>query len=300
MHRMAFTTMKLAIIARASLRILCFTSLLAMVPAFAADAPASKSASAAATRAAASNKDVIVSTRPMETEAEGTGVHGQLVVAPEILSPDTRTDLLYTITAEPLYGRVGLAGGGDEADFFKNKTSRLGYFAYRPQDGYVGQDSFAYTVRNETSGLVFKNTVEITVKPAPAIMLDKFEVGATRERSMNVRSVSLTTRPNTPVTQKVPSHEDFMSPSDRILVASPKVSYLLDEKAKSQNRHGQARSRHRPALLCAQPRLYRRGSIQVLYDRRKQRAPRRGECHFGQRRADPKREAHRGRSLAQP
>ncbi len=232
---MAFTTMKLAIIARASLRILCFTSLLAMVPAFAADAPASKSASAAATRAAASNKDVIVSTRPMETEAEGTGVHGQLVVAPEILSPDTRTDLLYTITAEPLYGRVGLAGGGDEADFFKNKTSRLGYFAYRPQDGYVGQDSFAYTVRNETSGLVFKNTVEITVKPAPAIMLDKFEVGATRERSMNVRSVSLTTRPNTPVTQKVPSHEDFMSPSDRILVASPKVSYLLDEKAKSQN-----------------------------------------------------------------
>ena len=232
---MAFTTMKLAIIARALLRILCFTSLLAMAPAFAADAPASKSASAAANRATASDKDAIVSTRPMETEAEGSGVHGQLVVAPEIITPDTRTDLIYTITAEPLYGRVGLAGGGDEADFFKNKTSRLGYFAYRPDDSYVGKDSFAYTVRNETSGLVFKNTVEINVKPAPAIMLEKFEVGASRERSMNVRGVVLTTRPNTPVTQKVPSHEDFMTPADRMIVASPKVSYLLDEKAKSQN-----------------------------------------------------------------
>ena len=232
---MAFTTMKLAIIARALLRILCFTSLLAMAPAFAAAAPASKSASAAANRATASDKDAIVSTRPMETEAEGSGVHGQLVVAPEIITPDTRTDLIYTITAEPLYGRVGLAGGGDEADFFKNKTSRLGYFAYRPDDSYVGKDSFAYTVRNETSGLVFKNTVEINVKPAPAIMLEKFEVGASRERSMNVRGVVLTTRPNTPVTQKVPSHEDFMTPADRMIVASPKVSYLLDEKAKSQN-----------------------------------------------------------------
>ncbi len=232
---MAFTTTNLAIIARASLRLLCCTSILAFRPAFAADAPAAKGDAAAANRAAARDKDAIVSTKPMETEAEGTGVHGQLVVAPEILTPDTLTDLTYTITEEPLYGRVGLAGGGDEADFFKNKTSRLGYFAYRPQDGYVGKDSFSYTVRNETSGLLFKSTVEITVKPAPAVMLEKFEVGASRERSMNVRSVELTTRPNSPVTQKLPSHEDFMTLADRLLIAAPKVSYLLDEKAKSQN-----------------------------------------------------------------
>jgi hypothetical protein len=171
----------------------------------------------------------------MEIEVEGTGAHGHLVVVPEILSADRRTDLIYTISAEPLHGRVGLAGGGEEADFFKTKTSRLGYFAYRPGEGYAGEDSFAYTVRNETSGLVFKNTVVITVKPPPAVMLDKFEVGASRVRSMNVRGVLLTTRPNTPVTHKIPSHEDFMSMNDRIGMADPKVSYLLDDKAKPQN-----------------------------------------------------------------
>src|SRR4029453_14247805 len=120
----------------------------------------------------------------------------------EIVSPDTRTDLVYTITAEPVYGRVGLSGGGEESDFFKNKTSRLGYFAYRPEEGYSGEDSFAYTVRNETSGLVYKKTVVIAVKPPPAVVMEKFEVGANRERSLNVRGVTLTTRPNTPVTQK--------------------------------------------------------------------------------------------------
>jgi hypothetical protein len=171
----------------------------------------------------------------MEIEAEGTGAHGQLVVIPEILSADTRTDLIFTISAEPLHGRVGLAGGGEEVDFFKTKTSRLGYFAYRPEEGYSGEDSFAYTVRNETSGLVFKNTVSVTVKPPAAVMLDKFEVGASRVRSMNVRAVSLTTRPNTPVTQKIPSHDDFMSPADRIGIAEPKIAYLLDDKAKPQN-----------------------------------------------------------------
>ena len=235
MRRMAFLPMSLRIISRAWRRVLCLVLILSIPCAFAADAPAPKSEPAApAAAATAAEKDAIVSTTPMTIEAEGTGVHGQLVVASEILSPDTRTDLIYAITAEPAYGRVGLAGG-DDADFFRNKTSRLGYFAYRPQEGYTGEDSFAYTVRNETSGLVFKNTVVITVKPPPAIVMPKFEVGATRERSLNVRGVTLTTRPNTPVSAKVPSHEDFMSPSDRMLIAGPKVSYVLDDKAKPQN-----------------------------------------------------------------
>jgi hypothetical protein len=212
--------------------------MLALLPAFAADTPAPK-ADAVAINRPDSDKDAIVSTTPMEIESEGAGAHGQLVVATEILSPDTRTNLIFTIAAEPLHGRVGLAGGGDERDFFKTKTSRLGYFAYRAEEGYAGEDSFAYTVRNETSGLVFKNTVVINVKPPPAVMLDKFEVGASRVRSMKVRDVSLTTRPNTPVTLKVPSHEDFMTPSDRVGIAAAKVSYLLDDKAKPQ--HGTAR-----------------------------------------------------------
>ncbi|MGH7945767.1 MAG: Ig-like domain-containing protein [Opitutaceae bacterium] len=228
--------MNLEITAREWPRALLFVLMMAIVPAFAADTPAPKSDSAAANRVASSDKNAIVSTTPMEIEAEAdTGAHGQLVVVSEILSPDTRTNLIYTISAEPLHGRVGLSGGGEEADFFKTKTSRLGYFAYQPEEGYAGEDSFAYTVRNETSGLVFRNTVVITVKPPPAVILEKFEVGASRVRSMNVRGVSLTTRPNTPVTHKVPSHEDFMSMTDRIGMADPKVSYRLDDKAKPQN-----------------------------------------------------------------
>jgi hypothetical protein len=231
----AFTPMNLEFTARKWLRIMCLLLTLARVPAFAAETPTPTS-DAATNRATPGDVDPIVSTTPMQIDAEGTGAHGELVVAPEILSSDTRNDLVYTITAEPLFGRVGLAGGGDEADFFKNKTSRLGYFAYRPlDDDYAGEDSFTYTVRNETSGLVFKNTVVITVKPPPAIVLQKLDVGASRERSTNVRGVSLTTRPNTPVTQKVPSHEDFMSPADRIGIAEPKISFLLDDKAKPQN-----------------------------------------------------------------
>jgi hypothetical protein len=235
MRRIAYTTMNSEMTIRHRSIGLCFVLMMALAPAFAADTPAPKSDSAAANRVTPRDSDAIVSTTPMEIEAEGTGAHGQLVVVADILSPDTRTNLIYTISAEPLHGRVGLSGGGDEADFFKTKTSRLGYFAYQPEEGYAGEDSFAYTVRNETTGLVFRNTVVITVKPPPAVMLDKFEVGATRVRSMNVRSVSLTTRPNTPVTHKVPSHEDFMPPTDRLLVADPKVSYLLDDKAKPQN-----------------------------------------------------------------
>jgi hypothetical protein len=233
---MAFPIKNLGLTDRAWPRVLCFLSMLAIVPAFGADAPAARSDSAAANRAAASDRDVIVSAMPMKVEADaGAGAHGQLVVVPEILSPDTRTDLVFMIAAEPLHGRVGLAGGGEGVDFLRNKTSRLGYFAYRPDEGYSGEDSFTYTVRNETSGLVFRNTVEITVKAAPAVMLEKFEVGASRVASMTVRSVTLTTRPNTPVTRKVPSHEDFMAPAERIGMADPKVSYLLDDKAKPQN-----------------------------------------------------------------
>src|SRR5690606_25427523 len=35
--------------------------------------------------------------------------------------------------------------------------------------------------------------------------------------------------------QKVPSHEDFMLPGDRVGIEEPKVSYLLDDQAKPQN-----------------------------------------------------------------
>jgi hypothetical protein len=227
MRRSALTTMNLEINVRPWPRFLGLLLALAVGAASAADTAARPSA--------ASDKDVIVSTQPMEIETEDMGAHGQLVVAPQVISPDTRTDLIFSIAAEPLHGRVGLAGAGDEADFFKNKTSRLGYFAYRPEEGFTGEDSFTYTVRNETSGLVFRNRVVITVKPPPAVVLQKFEVGASRERAMNVVGVTLTTRPNLPVSQKVPSHEDFISAADRIGIATPKVSYLLDDKAKAQN-----------------------------------------------------------------
>ena len=221
--------------ARAFPRVLFLALMLAKVPAFAADTPAPTSEVAAAPRAVPNDNDAIVSTTAMEIEAEGTGAHGQLVVAREILSPDAQNDLVYTITGEPLHGRVGLAGGGDEADFFKNKTARLGYFAYRPQDDYVGEDSFSYTVRNEATGLVFKNNVVITMKQPPPTVLDKLEVTTTREKTMNTREVSLTTRPNWPITQKIPSHEDFMAPEARASIANPKIAYMLDEKKKPQN-----------------------------------------------------------------
>jgi hypothetical protein len=235
MSRIALTTMNLKITLREWVRTLCLLLTLASVSGFAADAPAPASTSSAATSAAPGETDAIVSTTPMKFEAEGTGVHGQLIVAPELISAETRADLVFTITGEPLSGRVGLAGGGDDADFFKTKTARLGYFAYQPEEGFVGDDSFAYTVRNETSGLVFKNTVVITMKPAAPLILDKFEVSADRERSMNVRAVSLMTRPNNAVSQKLPSHEDFMTQADRASIADPKVAYVLDDKAKPQN-----------------------------------------------------------------
>ncbi len=183
--------------------------------------------------------DAIVATAPMEIETEGAGVHGQLLVDSAILSAESPNELVYTITEEPKFGRVGMAGGTDGADVFRNRTSRLGYFAYRAPEDYVGEDSFSYTVRNETSGLTFKNRVVITVKPPPAIELQKFEVSAERERSLSVVPVSVTTRPNTLVTQKLPHHEDFMSPADRVLIENARIVYQLDDQAKP--RHGSAK-----------------------------------------------------------
>lgn len=223
MRCFAINSMFLEITSRPWLRVLCLLPLLAAGPAFAADT------------AKPSDKDTIVAKTPLAIEAEGTGAHGQLAVAPEVLSPESRTDLIFTITADPLYGRVGLASGGDEADFYKTKTSRLGYFAYQPQENFVGEDSFAYTVRNETSGLVYKGTVAITVKAPPPVVMQKFEVGTTRDRALSPRGVVLTTRPNTPVAQKLPNHEDFMTQGDRAVIVGAKVAYVLDDKARPQN-----------------------------------------------------------------
>ncbi|WP_175414900.1 Ig-like domain-containing protein [Nibricoccus aquaticus] len=211
-------------------------SLAVAIPAFAADTPTSAPASepSAASPTAPADANTIVAAAPMTFETEGTGASGELAVASQILSADTRTDLIYTIIAPPQSGRVGLAGGDDE-DFFKNKTARLGYFAYQPPEGFVGEDSFTYTVRNETSGLVFRGTVVINVKPTAPVILDKFEVSADRERSMTVREVSLMTRPNTPVAKKLPSHEDFMTDADRTSITDAKIAYVLDDKAKAQN-----------------------------------------------------------------
>ncbi|MEN9402205.1 MAG: hypothetical protein RL091_908 [Verrucomicrobiota bacterium] len=181
---------------------------------------------------------VIVSTIPMKLVAEGTGVHGQFTVAPEILSPDTTGDLVYTVTESPLFGQLGLAGG-DEEDFFQNKSGRSGYFVYRPREDYVGTDSFTYTVRNETSGLVFQNKVIIQVKPPAPVVLEKFVITGPRERVMAEQSVALITRPNTAISQKIPSHEDFMSAADRTSINNPKVVYALDDEVKP--RHGSAR-----------------------------------------------------------
>jgi hypothetical protein len=208
------------------LRAACFVFMLAGSAAFADSQPASGDAA------------MIVSTTPTKLVAEGTGVHGQLVVAKEIISADTSGDLVYTITVEPRFGRVGLAGGEAE-DFFQNKSGRSAYFAYRPQEDYVGEDSFTYTVRNETSGLVFQNQVVIDVKPAAPVVLEKVVVTESRERAMAEHPVALTTRPNTAVTQKIPSHEDFMKEADRASIANPKVNYVLDDKAKPH--HGTAR-----------------------------------------------------------
>lgn len=195
--------------------------------------------------------DVIVSPTAMRFTAEGTGVHGQLVVAPEVIGPpEARGELVFTITAGPEHGRVGLAGGEDE-DFYKNKTGRSSYFAYQAEDGYVGEDAFTYTVRNENSGLVFQNRVVITAKAAKPLELEKFVITGKRERPMAEHPVTLTTRPNNAVTQRVPSHEDFMKPEDRGSITNPKLAYALDEDTKAQ--HGSARIDRNTGQLTYSP-----------------------------------------------
>ncbi len=189
--------------------------------------------------AAAADDDLIVAASPMEIDADGSGAHGQLVVSDEILSNETENDLVYTITAEPRYGRVGLAGGDDGTDIFQTKTSPLGYFAYRPEEDYEGTDSFSYSVRNNISGLTFKNEVVIYVTPPAPIELDAFDVEAERLVLLNVTRVSLTTRPNTPITRQVTSHEDFMSSDARLGLTNPKVSYVLDDADTAE--HGTAK-----------------------------------------------------------
>lgn len=222
------------------LRVLCLVFVLTGGPAFAQTPPAPNAA------------EVIVSEIPMKLVAEGRGVAGQFVVAHEILSADTGNDLIYTITVEPRFGRVGLAGG-DEEDFFQNKRGRTGYFAYRAKEDYLGEDSFTYTVRNETSGMVFQNTVVIEVKPPAPVMLEKFVVTGARGRIKEEQMVKLTTRPNTSITQKIPSHEDFMKAEDRAAIVDPKVHYDLDEEANAKPKHGTARLDPDTGLLTYNP-----------------------------------------------
>jgi hypothetical protein len=189
-------------------------------------------------QAASVGAEKIVSANPTTLEVEGRRLSGRLTVAPQIISADTSSDLIYTITVEPKFGRVGMAGEGDEEDFFANKTSRFGYFVYEAREDYTGEDSFTYTVRSTTSGLVFENRVVIQVRPAPPVVLDEFTVKGSRERLLTAAPVALTTRPNTEVVKKVPNHQDFMREADRAAVTNPKVVWALDEKARAQ--HGTA------------------------------------------------------------
>lgn len=228
----SFNTMNLKTHFSAWLRAFCLVSLLAAAPAFAEDTE-------------------IVSATPMKLEAPGTGVSGQLVVGPEVAGTGSSSDLVYTIIAEPQSGRVGLAGGADEDNFYNNKTSRLGYFAYQPRENYVGEDSFTYTVRNENSGLVFRNRVVITVTPLAPLQLEKFVVEKDRERPLNVLPVTLTTRPNTNVVHQVPNHQDFMTEADRAEITDAKVIYALDDKARPQ--HGTARLERSTGRLTYAP-----------------------------------------------
>ncbi|HEY4246690.1 MAG TPA: Ig-like domain-containing protein [Lacunisphaera sp.] len=235
MHRTVFTPLSSKFSACIRLGVMSLVLMLSGIPDFGADIPAAPASEAAAAQSAALNEaEPIVSKKALVLEAEDGGVHGQLPVTPELVGPDAGSDLLFAITTEPKHGRVGMAGGDEGTDFFENKTSRLGYFAYRANTDYAGDDSFSYSVRNETTGLVFTNTIVISVK-APVLVLDKVEVSGARAHAVKAREVSIMTRPNQPVTQKVPSHEDFMKPEDQVGLAQPKVAYILDEKAKPQN-----------------------------------------------------------------
>ena len=174
----------------------------------------------------------------LHLQADGQGVAGQLFVSPEIRSNEMADELVFTITSDPLWGRVGLAGGAEE-DVFANKTARLGYFAYRPDDDHEGSDSFSYEVLNRTNGLVFENDVVIDVTPPPPLEMASFEVSAEREYAVQAVSVTLQTRPNQAVSSRLPNHEDFMSEADQLTILDAKVAYVFDENARPA--HGTAR-----------------------------------------------------------
>jgi hypothetical protein len=182
--------------------------------------------------------ETIVAAQPMQLQGDSQGVYGQLFFPPEIASKEMPDELVFTITSEPSHGRVGLAGG-TEADFFQHKTARLSYFAYRPEHDYEGPDSFTYQVRNQTTGLVFESEVMIDVTPPAPLQMDSFEVSTDRERAVQAVPVTLQTRPNQAVSSKIPSHEDFMTEPDRLMIIAAKVAYVLDENAKPT--HGTAR-----------------------------------------------------------
>ncbi|MBI2511414.1 MAG: Ig-like domain-containing protein [Opitutae bacterium] len=208
-------------------------------------------AGAPADQAAAVGAEKIVSPNPTKLEVEGRRLSGRLAVAPQILSADTSADLIYTIVTEPKFGRVGMAGEGDEEDFFATKTSRFGYFVYEAREDYTGEDSFTYTVRNTTSGLVFENRVAIAIRPPPPVVLDEFTVKGSREHTLTAAAVALITRPNTPVAKKIPSHQDFMREAERAAVANPKIVWALDEKIRPQ--HGTAQLDRRTGELRYAP-----------------------------------------------
>ncbi|HEY9154044.1 MAG TPA: Ig-like domain-containing protein [Opitutaceae bacterium] len=210
--------------------------ILAQATALVATSLAPVNAAGIENRAATIDAHPIVSSSPMMFDVEsGFGAHGQLAVSKQILSRDGGDELVFEITEEPSNGRVGISGEGESQDFFKNKKSKQGYFAYQPNADFNGQDSFGYTVRDETTGLVFQNRVLLNVKAAAPVELPKFEVEATREHAMTVRPVTLSTHPNKPVTQKVPNHLDFMTPTDRAAVTNSKIRYALNEKVRAQN-----------------------------------------------------------------
>ena len=76
---MAFTNLHRKLRSRIWLGILSFVLILAASPAYAADTPAP------------ADTDVIVSTTPMELEAEDGGAHGDLAVAPELGAADRKS-----------------------------------------------------------------------------------------------------------------------------------------------------------------------------------------------------------------
>ncbi len=174
----------------------------------------------------------------MHLSADGDGVAGQLFVSPDILSKEMADELVFTLTSDPLHGIAGLAGVADP-DVFANKTARLGYFAYRPDDDYEGADTFTYEVLNRTTGLTFTSAVHIDVTPPPPLVMDSLEVTTEREFEVQAVPVVLQTKPNLPVTSVLPSHQDFMTEADRATIVDPKLAFAIDEVDKPA--HGTVR-----------------------------------------------------------